>query len=459
MTAILHTTLRAQGDSQYSVALRLSLPDGQEGDLIAPDTRISFSTQRLLATLDAAAYGRALTEQFFTPPIKMAFIRAEERAQGAGHGLRVWLDFDPAAPALHALYWETLLHPQRDEPLFTSERILLSRYSGSAYLGSLPRLDQERVRALVVIANPADMADYAPGGQPLAPFDVPGELERARHSLGSTATITALHASGTVTFNNLCDHLRDGYHILYLVAHGALLTGKSYLWLENADGLAAVVPGDDLVMRLRQQATPPCLVVLASCESASVDASRAPQAASGQDAQSSVAAFGLVLGPALAQAGIPAVVAMQGRVAIETLQRFLPIFFRELQRDALVDRAIAAARSAVLHESRDWWMPVLFMGVRSGQLWLPMQPPAPTNPVLSVAPTASSPSPRQPAADAAQIATWERMLQNHRESLQLIEERMSEYTEEVPLQLVRNKRKTEEKIADLERKLGLHNEP
>ena len=39
----------------------------------------------------------------------------------------------------------------------------------------------------------------------------------------------------------------------------------------------------------------------------------------------------------------------------------------------------------------------------------------------------------------------------------MIEERMSEFVEftEVPLQLVKNKRKTEAQIAELERRLGL----
>lgn len=62
-----------------------------------------------------------------------------------------------------------------------------------------------------------------------------------------------------------------------------------------------------------------------------------------------------------------------------------------------------------------------------------------------------------PGLDAAQVATWQRMLANYRENLLLIEERMSEYVEyqKIPLQLIKNKRGTEARIADLERKLGL----
>ena len=57
----------------------------------------------------------------------------------------------------------------------------------------------------------------------------------------------------------------------------------------------------------------------------------------------------------------------------------------------------------------------------------------------------------------AQIISWHVRWQNYRENLMLIEERMSEFVEftEVPLQLVKNKRKTEAQIAELERRLGL----
>jgi uncharacterized caspase-like protein len=62
-----------------------------------------------------------------------------------------------------------------------------------------------------------------------------------------------------------------------------------------------------------------------------------------------------------------------------------------------------------------------------------------------------------PDLEAAQIATWRRMLAHRREALMLMEERMSEFVEyhEIPLQLIKNKRRTEEQIGDLERRLGL----
>ncbi|OUL17626.1 peptidase C14 [Nostoc sp. RF31YmG] len=57
-----------------------------------------------------------------------------------------------------------------------------------------------------------------------------------------------------------------------------------------------------------------------------------------------------------------------------------------------------------------------------------------------------------------QIATWRQMLANKRESLLLIEERISEYViyQDVPLQLIKAKRQTEQEITELEQKIKFH---
>ncbi len=62
-----------------------------------------------------------------------------------------------------------------------------------------------------------------------------------------------------------------------------------------------------------------------------------------------------------------------------------------------------------------------------------------------------------PGLSDAQLASWRIQWGNYRESLLLIEERMSEFVEftEVPLQLVRSKRQTESRIVELERRLGI----
>jgi hypothetical protein len=70
----------------------------------------------------------------------------------------------------------------------------------------------------------------------------------------------------------------------------------------------------------------------------------------------------------LAEAGIPAVLAMQGSISMQTISEFMPVFFQQLQRDGQIDRAMAVARGAV-RGRLDSWMPALFMRLKSGRIW------------------------------------------------------------------------------------------
>ena len=152
--------------------------------------------------------------------------------------------------------------------------------------------------------------------------------------------------------------LHGGYDILYLVAHGRLIDGEPYLFLENEEGAVARVPGRELAARIHDLADRPRLAVLVSCQSAGTGAA-APAEESAPLA---------ALGPRLAEAGVPAVIAMQGDITMKTAAAFMPVFFRELRRDGLADRAMAVARGTV-RDRPDWWMPVLFSRLKSGRIW------------------------------------------------------------------------------------------
>jgi len=68
---------------------------------------------------------------------------------------------------------------------------------------------------------------------------------------------------------------------------------------------------------------------------------------------------------------------------------------------------------------------------------------------------APMPKPSQPAPSQAECASWRRQLAKRRESLLLIEERMAEYVlfSDIPLLLIKEKRRTESAIAELDQKL------
>jgi hypothetical protein len=79
------------------------------------------------------------------------------------------------------------------------------------------------------------------------------------------------------------------------------------------------------------------------------------------------------MGPALVQARLSAVVAMQYRfVQLETAGQFSQAFYGALANGIPVDAAVNEARMAIsagpLLDSRDWSTPVLYMGTRTGRI-------------------------------------------------------------------------------------------
>lgn len=360
-SADLEIGLHRYDAESYSVELRFSHPESDADVRLVRQSpalmRVNLNRLRA-AGLDSRSYGKLLGEYLLgDAAIQSAFRQAYTAAQSLEVPLRVRLFIGPSAPELHHLRWETLCDPQDHTPLLTNENILFSRYLSSLDWRPVHLRARGELRALVVVANPSDLSDYMPGGRPLAPIDVTGELERAEASL-EEIPMTGLASAGSASLETICERLRDGYDIFYLVCHGALIDGEPKLWLEDESGKSAIVSGGELVTRLRELQQRPSVVVLASCQSAG----------SGSESSSSDGGVLTALGPQLAEAGIPAVLAMQGNVTMTTLVGFMPTFFKELRRDGQIDRAIAAARGRI-RDRPDWWAPVLFMRLRTGRIW------------------------------------------------------------------------------------------
>lgn len=356
---------RRDADS-YTMELRYTPPEGDVDIRLVRRglSPLSLDAQQLRSqAADPDAYGRLLTESLFADEeMRAAFAKARIGAEAAGASLRLRLFVGPSAPELHSLRWETLRDPEDDSHLLLGEQVLFSRYLSSLDWSPVRVRSRADLRALVVIASPTNLERYRPGGRPLNSLDVEAELARARSGLGSMV-VDALASGGSATLNNLVDHLRGAagngpYDVLYLVCHGALIDGEPRLWLEDEKGNTAVLASSELVTRLSEMREKPRLVVLASCQSAG----------KGDAARSSDEGVLAALGPRLAEAGVAAVLAMQGNIALRTAAEFVPVLFHELERDGQIDRAVAIARGAVRHYD-DWWMPVLFMRLKSGRLW------------------------------------------------------------------------------------------
>jgi len=335
-----------RAEEGYRAEARFTRPDSHAEVSIPPaPLRIAYP-ELLVNWLDPAAYGARLSADLFAAPdLRDLIIQALAVAQALRAPLRLRLRLDPADGPLNALRWETLRHPVTGDPLLTNSQVWLTRSLGSADWSPVDLAQRGQLRALALISAPTDLARYR-----LSPLDATAEVNLARTAFGPGDT--TILGPGSATLTQLAAALRTGCDLLSLTAHGAMIAGQPRLWLEREDGTADVVDGGDLALRVRELGRKPLLAVLISCQSA------------GQGAEEVAAA----LGPQLVAAGIPAVVAMQGQITMQTVAIFTPALFAALRTDGRIDRAISEARAAV-RDRPDGWMPVLFTRLRDGRIW------------------------------------------------------------------------------------------
>lgn len=356
-TPDLEIVLYKRDNSSYHIELRYSSPQSDADIRRHGNFPLQIDKEKLLEVQqNDAEYGKYLGEALLGQmEILTTFEQARANAQALDTPLRVRLFIGPDAMDLQQFRWETLCHPQDNAALFTNESLLFSRYLSSNDWRAARLLPFSKLRALVVVANPSNIDGYQIGGESLTAIDAQAEVERISKNLPDVH-IDELATRGQATLSNIIATLREGYDFLYLVCHGAIIDDVPRLWLEDKSGQVEVVDGRDLVTRMGEMTSPPRLIVLVSCQSM----------AGGQSEQQDDAR--VALGPRLAEAGVPAVLAMHGNISIDTVNEFMPVFFKELLRDGHIDRAIAVARGQV-RDRADWWMPVLFMRLKSGRLW------------------------------------------------------------------------------------------
>ncbi len=354
----LDLAIHRQGESYH-----LTLTHGDPGSQaqVAPlrGTTALDPSALLPLELDTQGYGEALSRQLFAEPaLQQRFIQVETAAQAADSFVRLSLSLDPSAQELHGLRWELLRHPGTGAAITSSERLLFSRFVVSRDFRPIKLRARAELRALIAVSAPPAAALARLN---LAAVDFAGEVARITAALAGIGAVVLGGPGDPFTVSRLIDELRDGVDVLYLVGHGVFnrSTGMPALVLQGSDGEPAIVKGDELGARIAELQTGPRLVVLASCQSAGDGAAVATGAR---------ALVSTTLAGRLAEAGVPAVVAMQGQIAMTTVAEMMPVFFRELLRDGQIDRALAAARGAVRQQS-DAWMPVLLSRLTGGCIW------------------------------------------------------------------------------------------
>jgi hypothetical protein len=282
------------------------------------------------------------------------------RARGQQPLRRVRLRIDAEAPELHDIPWELLRDPgEGGVPLdiTAAEATPFSRYLAGEWMPGSPILKRP-IRMLVAIANPTDLVT-----QDLA-IDGDAEWARLKDVVGSNPNIEMVRLPDPCTLPALEAALRTGFHILHFIGHGAWQQAKREAVLYLADEhnrLKLAKEGDIGAMLARQLADAAVaqedrlrLVYLSSCQTAVRDPSDVFRG----------------LAPQLVASGVPAVIAMQDVVPVETAQQFSKTFYSQLLDHGEIDRAANAARSSLLTAGiHGAGIPVLFMRLRSGQLF------------------------------------------------------------------------------------------
>jgi len=302
--------------------------------------------------------GQQLFELLINPEIQPVWAKVAGRYPQR----RIRLRIDETAPELHTIPWELLREQNEGQPpqtIAAMDSTPFSRYiAGQGPIG-LPILKRP-IKILVAISNPNNLDRY----KNLVPIDVDKEWQLLQEVTQDIPDIEIDQLPQPCTLSDLEERLRQGYHILHFVGHGLFNRRSQTAALVMADrnNKANLVRTDVLAELLARQLAnidieaddKLRLIVLASCQTAT----RSPF-----DAFCGVA-------PALVQAGVPAVLAMQDNVPIITARTFSQHFYKQLLQHGQVDLAVNEARSALITAKQPGFeIPVLFLQLPSGQLF------------------------------------------------------------------------------------------
>ena len=341
----------------YAVDVSVTLPEGS-GETSHAKGQAFFDLNEFskLQSGNPNSYSNLLgTTLFAEEKIRDSFADAKAACKAAGAGMRVVVSILPSAASLHGLRWELLPDPQ--------DRQLLIRSDGVAFFRHLSEENSEPIHLRAQCARRVLVALSAPGNSEqfrLPVPDVKAELKRIASELGDIEQ-TVLGQETPLTLNLLIDALEERvYDALFLLCPAKLTKKGLQLFMEQDYGKGArVVLAEELNTRLKELPILPSLVVLKPfLEGKGVN----PASISAQAGALSA------LAPQLADAGIPAVLAIQDCIDRKTATSFFKEFFSELYREGSAERAMSVARKAVRQKS-DIWAPALFLRLKTIPLW------------------------------------------------------------------------------------------
>jgi CHAT domain-containing protein len=208
------------------------------------------------------------------------------------------------------------------------------------------------LKILVVCATPSDCQ----------PLNVTDEKQKIGQQLKKMRlkTKVKLDVLNHATIEKLRDRIKK-YHVIHFIGHGGFIRQQGEeigcLMFESQYGKSDLIHSVRFSLILRD--TKVRLVILNACETAKT---------------STYNAF-LGVAPALVNAGIPAVIAMQFPMPDSSAVMFSEEFYNSLSQYYQVDAAVTDARIAMAErigvDRIDWGIPVLFMQSPDGILFRP----------------------------------------------------------------------------------------
>ena len=292
---------------------------------------------------DAKKLGQMMRDLLFPGRVDDIFFANMNSMRRQGKGLRIRLRIDP--PELSKLPWE-YVYGGDDFGFFALDpRTPLVRYVARPFQTSTLSVPNP-MKVLLAISAPSDQAALS----------VDEEERRVRSWLSVMGDRVELRVVRKATPQRIQAALSDSPHIFHFIGHGEFSQGVGKLVFENDFGMSEVRDSEQLKVMLRGRDVK--VVILNACKSAAGDAH---------------AAFAGVA-PALVQADIPAVIAMQFNVPDKTALGFTQDLYRYLMSGYPLDQAVTEMRSGAFNNANDkyyWGIPILYMRSPDGRLWEP----------------------------------------------------------------------------------------
>ncbi len=298
--------------------------------------------------------GARLFQALFSGAVRDRLLQSLSQGLGRGErGVRIQLRLDlgdrgtAAAAALHRLPWELLRRPEGAGFLALSRRTPVVRY-----------LEREGP-AVPPAPSTLHLLAVAPEPAGLPALDLAGELRRLEASASSWWRGVRVSRLRGATLDALVEACRTGeVHALHFMGHGTFepRSGEGALVFENERRGPDPVTGPRLARQLADFVPPLRFVFLNACRTAEA-AAGAPFAG---------------VATALAEVGVPAILAMQHPVSDRAAIEVSRAVYRELARGRPVELAVAEARLAVdrrLPGSPEWATPALFLRAPDGRLF------------------------------------------------------------------------------------------